>query len=883
MDQRVSEEQIEKWFKRNDKNIAIICGAISGNLVVIDFDNQELYDKFIEKLNNEYPDIKDIILNTWIVRTGKGYHIYLRIGDVSSEDFKKMYRSTRVGDIDIKGEGGYVLAPPSIHPSGRYYEFILGRAETDIATVDSKTFSRIVDILKDVAGIKKEIEKPIEKEKKEAPSEKPREIKIRRLSDSEKLRIKELLKEAYREGYRQKIWLFLSGWMAKANIDPMDCIDVLLMLYKETGDNEPLKERLSAVIYSYKKIYRQRGYGIDIDQYGDKLIAIAGEKPYGLYETLSEDSLEKQVAGKYRLFEDVLTNALGSEEKALFIIKELEEILKVSSPFRGSLFAPLHYAKRLFAVANQRALITVVARLTEDNRLEYIAPVFRGAPRDIVVYRSPLEDRPKYTLVWDTGEKATTVEIREPMDIEDILAMLSHITVNSRYAKDVLVALLNASIEKEYAKIKYEIFQKGFYWINNKLIAVGVDVEKPSREEVKEALQLLEELRKWYDPVKLSTVIKWGIVATFSYARKQIGKELAIPDMALEGERNTGKTTLAQIGCYYLWNREITRLSSSVSADNEYYGDNVATEYRYSVAVSQSTFPIVINECNKIFNDFMINLIKGKVESTTVRSRYEKGRIKSYLALASVIYTLNPSPRVNWEKYELVPKTIWRIEFTTAEVIPNEKSDQFNREILPKLKKLGAIGRFVASYMLENPELIKTPNWIDLADKLLEELYRYADMEFPDWLKIIYMAKTIEENIEEKRIAIIQALRKNIIDYYTKYISRLFVYTSNDQYHVLDPENIPLEAKIKIALEQQLLPYIIKVGENQYLITSKILSEKDFENLQITSLRDLAEILGIPDKYNPRKPLRIGKKITSYSVIEITFKEFLELLKIEAT
>jgi len=878
MDQRVSEEQIEKWFMKNDKNIAIICGAISGNLVVIDFDNQELYDKFIEKLNNGYPDIKDIILSTWIVRTGKGYHIYLRIGDVSSEDFKAKFRTTKLGGIDIKGEGGYVLAPPSIHPSGRYYEFILGRAETDIATVDSKTFSTIVEILKDVAGIKKGIEKPIEKEKKEAPSEKPREVKIRRLSDSEKLRIIELLKEVYREGHRQDIWFFLSGWMAYANIDPLDCLDILLKLYKDTGDSDPLEQRVSALVYSYKKLYQLRGYGIDIDQYGDKIIELTGVKPYGLYETLSEEYLKKGVGGKHKFFSDVLIKALGSEEKALYIQKELEDILKVASPFKDVIIAPLHYEKKLFAVANQRANITVIARLTEDKKLVYIAPVFRGAPRNVVVWRSPLDPIPRYTMIWDTGEKATTVEIKEPMDVEDVLAMLSHVTVNSRYAKDVLVALLNASLEKGYAEVKYEIFEKGFYWIDNKLIAVGVNVEKPSVEEVREALQLLEELRNWYDPVKLSTLIKWGVVAPFSYARKQIGRELAIPDMALEGARDTGKSTLGAIAGYFLWGREIRKITKEASADIEYYGGSVSTEYRYGEAVSKTTFPILINECNEIFNDRMINIIKGKVESTIVRSRYERGRMKNYLALSSVIYTLNPSPRVDWGKYELVPKTILRMEFTSAEVKSNEQKRQFNKEMLPKLPKLGAIGRYVASYMLENPELIKTPNWLDLAEKLLEELYRYAGMEFPEWLKTFYEPKPIEESIEEKRIEFIQALKRNILDHYTRYISRVHVHKDGrDQ--IL--ELVPIEDRIKIALEEQILPYVIKADSDRYLITSKILHEKDFENLQITSLRDLAEILGIPDKYVPRRKIKIGGKETTYSVIELTLEEFLGLLKVE--
>lgn len=100
---RVSEKEVEEWFNDNtEHNIGIICGKVSGNLAVMDFDDWELYTKWIEYLDN-YPKLKDIILNTWIVGTGKGAHIYLRVDKV-------YHNAVRVvSKVDIRGDGGYVV------------------------------------------------------------------------------------------------------------------------------------------------------------------------------------------------------------------------------------------------------------------------------------------------------------------------------------------------------------------------------------------------------------------------------------------------------------------------------------------------------------------------------------------------------------------------------------------------------------------------------------------------------------------------------------------------------------------------------------------------------------------------------------------------------
>lgn len=110
--EKATEDEIKKWFSGDvGINIAVVCGRISENLVVVDFDEPKAYKKLFSGIDRE----------TLVVKTSRGLHVYFKT-DYPVHSFKVDIPS--LGRIDLKGEGGYVLAPPSIHPSGKAYEFI---------------------------------------------------------------------------------------------------------------------------------------------------------------------------------------------------------------------------------------------------------------------------------------------------------------------------------------------------------------------------------------------------------------------------------------------------------------------------------------------------------------------------------------------------------------------------------------------------------------------------------------------------------------------------------------------------------------------------------------------------------------------------------------
>jgi len=108
-----TDQELHEWFDPEDKNIAIVCGRISGGLVVVDFDDPAILDFLVDGGIDKFSE------RTLVVKTRKGYHAYFRV----SESLLQNRRFDNL-KIDIKGEGGYVVAPPSIHREGTRYEFL---------------------------------------------------------------------------------------------------------------------------------------------------------------------------------------------------------------------------------------------------------------------------------------------------------------------------------------------------------------------------------------------------------------------------------------------------------------------------------------------------------------------------------------------------------------------------------------------------------------------------------------------------------------------------------------------------------------------------------------------------------------------------------------
>ena len=124
-DATTDEETIHQWWREKPLlNLAIATGRDS-DLVVIDVDFRHGGDASLFELEQELGELPETIH----VLTPGGWHLYFRHPGVElKSDF-----GTDFPGLDIKGDGGYVVAPPSIHPSGGPYKWKLAPGEAEIA------------------------------------------------------------------------------------------------------------------------------------------------------------------------------------------------------------------------------------------------------------------------------------------------------------------------------------------------------------------------------------------------------------------------------------------------------------------------------------------------------------------------------------------------------------------------------------------------------------------------------------------------------------------------------------------------------------------------------------------------------------------------------
>jgi len=116
-----SVDKLQAWFGNGSAfGLAVVLGEVSGGLVCRDFDDQAIYDEWAARSS-------DLARTLPTVATARGRHVYFRAKDLRSRD---------VGGGEYRADGRYCVVPPSKHPTGALYRWLVPLPEGELPLID---------------------------------------------------------------------------------------------------------------------------------------------------------------------------------------------------------------------------------------------------------------------------------------------------------------------------------------------------------------------------------------------------------------------------------------------------------------------------------------------------------------------------------------------------------------------------------------------------------------------------------------------------------------------------------------------------------------------------------------------------------------------------
>lgn len=148
-----SDEEIDQWFTPSRQTgFGYVCGAVSGGLEALDFDDAESWAPFEAAVeDHDIGDLWQRVTDGYLERMPVGgYHVLWRTAIVEGNQ-KLACRQTGSNLevlIETRGEGGFIVVAPShglVHSTGRSYELLRGGITT-IATITAEEREAILAV-----------------------------------------------------------------------------------------------------------------------------------------------------------------------------------------------------------------------------------------------------------------------------------------------------------------------------------------------------------------------------------------------------------------------------------------------------------------------------------------------------------------------------------------------------------------------------------------------------------------------------------------------------------------------------------------------------------------------------------------------------------------
>lgn len=551
--------------------------------------------------------------------------------------------------------------------------------------------------------------------------------------------------------------------------------------------------------------------------------------------------LEKQVLAKY--FKDYE------------ILEIINPLLDVLMDYEDKIDYKLALDSDNYVILNSNKSCVQLYRVSVKSEHDFWTNVINAYPQTIIIHNNPIVGS-SFTISWKNkySKKPYLIEKKSISEMSSELKETG-LVLNKQRLDDTLSAIINISMQYELATIRNEIEEDGFYYnVNKDTMTINYDLHKPTKDEVSDALDIIEELSKYFSKSeeKLGTCLKWGLVSAFSFARKQLGAEF-LPYLFLYGKANSGKSTIGRI-ILYIW--------SYPTIDNSIEGSSFNTEFRIGEHLMQSSFPILVDEPGgALQKKNVVEMLKSSVQSTISRSRQQGNKFVKKPAYASVVFTANhklPSDDGLVRRFLAIP-------FTHDEKKDKQSRIRFNKKFkinTPRespLNKLHGLSNYVAHIILENPTLLKK-DWDELGNLFIIEAYKFVDRDIPQWLlkyeKIDFEEDNEHQEIEEIRSYLLELIndkfsKKIQLKVYEEEYPEIYSEKKLDEYYSNDlAGKDDFEKKVFSVINQHLIPFMNlnkKQNGDTYVNFNTLFVKELFDNLEISSassLRSVSQLLG---------------------------------------
>jgi DNA polymerase, archaea type len=254
-----TQDQVKSWFDGSDSNIAVATGAVS-KLLAFDIDGDIAKSHAKDVIQNRvHQDTRNAILDTmWVETGGAGFHLLVRFNPgefqqdslAASEIKNAVLWRGKVGhsEIRLKSDGGYIVAPPSIHPNGNAYRLFKG---TSITELSKEQILDLIHAFRQIGGNRDRTTQRQATNKENDPDRTGRvSLPTTTLNDEQIMDIVAILRQHYLKGQRHDFILYLSGWLRKEQIT----IESARKIIEELAENdEELPGRLATVEATYQK------------------------------------------------------------------------------------------------------------------------------------------------------------------------------------------------------------------------------------------------------------------------------------------------------------------------------------------------------------------------------------------------------------------------------------------------------------------------------------------------------------------------------------------------------------------------------------------------------------------------------------------------------